>query len=416
MCTATSHEEVAKSSLHCDTDPTDAVSDLFKHLTLRPRRSTVSRNANAALKQPENWKRGMPRVGLLYDEVMLHHCGPFGEFEKPGRVSVPFSHLTKEGIIGRCFTIDHRPALTSELAWTHSIDYINRVATGNVDLKEDVFWNQKTDSSARMAAGCCIIAVEAVLDSSLDTAFVLSRPPGHHAEFDTAKGFCFYNNASIAAMSALKNESRCKRVVILDWDVHHGNGTQNTFYKDDQVLYISLHRGGHFYPGTGSINEIGEDKGKGYTMNISWPEKGFGNADYLVAFKVLVEPLISAFNPDLTIISAGFDAVVHDPLGGFQLTPDCFGHLTRRVLNLSPKTVMLLEGGYNLLQLTACIRSCLKVLLGEEPQPLEQKKCALLPQTKETIRDVARQLLDYWPCLSIDAVEERMLRFEECTR
>eukprot|EP00210_Caulerpa_lentillifera_P007138 g6828.t1 len=413
MCT-TAKANTVDASFHRDIDPANAVSNLLKRLTLSPHWSALPSNAKTALKQPECWKEGMPRVGLLYDEAMLHHHGGFAEPEKPGRVSVPFMHLTKEGAIGRCFTLAHRQALTSELAMTHSIDYIHRVAVGDVDFTEDVYWNKQTDTSARMAVGCSLAAVNAVLDASLDTAFVLNRPPGHHAEFDMARGFCFYNNAAIAAVSALKKRAHCKRVVILDWDVHHGNGTQNIFYEDNQVLYISLHRGGLFYPGTGDISEIGEGKGKGFTMNVPWPGRGFGDADYLAAFTALVEPVISAFNPDLTIVSAGFDAVIHDPLGGLLVTPDCFGHLTRRVLNLSPKTVMLLEGGYNLLQLTACIRSCLNVLLGDKPQPLKLN-CGLLPQTEETIFSVANHLSAYWPCLSSNEVAERLHQFIEST-
>lgn len=415
MC-STAKGKVLNTSFHCDIDPADAVSNLLKRLTLSPHWSIFPHNANTSLQQPEGWKEGMPRVGLLYDEAMLRHQGPFGEFEKPGRVSVPFHILTKEGTSSRCFTLDHCPASTPELAMTHSIDYIQQVALGDLDFQEDVFWNQHTDSSARMAVGCSIAAVEAVLDALLDTAFVLNRPPGHHAEFDLAKGFCFYNNAAIAAVSALKDKSRCKRVVILDWDVHHGNGTQNTFYKDNQVLYISLHRGGAFYPGTGSVDEIGEGKGKGFTINIPWPGRGFGDADYLAAFEVLVEPVISAFEPDLTIISAGFDAVIHDPLGGMLVTPDCFGHLTRRVMDLSPKTVMILEGGYNLLQLTASIKSCLKALLGDAPQTIDSNSSRLLPQTEETLLSVADRLSPYWPCLSFSEVADRMQYFNEGSR
>lgn len=369
----------------------EVVSERLDALVISPRRPVGLRPTWGRLKKPAEWLKGMPRTGIVYDEAMLEHSQT-GHVERPGRVSVPYQRLKKTGTLNRCFQLEPRLASLSELCLTHTKDLVASVQSGELDLSEDLYWKKDaTLKSAVYSAGCTLQAVESVLNGALDNAFALVRPPGHHAEQCACQGFCFFNNVAIAASKALLFESLCKRVLILDWDVHHGNGTQNSFYKDPRVLYVSLHRGGDFYPGTGEIAETGQGDGFGYNVNIPWPHGGFGDADYLAAFECIVEPLTASFKPDLILVSSGFDAVVHDPLGGLSVTPTCFAHLTQRILRINTKTVLVLEGGYNILQLATCVDNCMKVLLGDQPERLS-KKMDLQPETERILLQVACNL------------------------
>eukprot|EP00803_Ostreobium_quekettii_P002172 evm.model.scf_2265.1 EVM.evm.TU.scf_2265.1 scf_2265:1430-2326(+) len=252
----------------------------------------------------------------------------------------------------RCWCVTARMATDTELEGMHRESHI-RVVEGELPHPENVntndfYTNEHTPSAARLSAGCCIAATKAAVNGMLDRAFALIRPPGHHAEPCEAMGFCFFNNVSLATVCALQDPD-VNRILIVDWDVHHGNGTQNMFYDEPRVMYVSLHRKDKgFYPGTGAIKEVGKGKGKGYTVNIGWTGPEFGDADYLAAFSVVVEPLCEAFDPDLIIVSSGFDAAEGDPLGEMRVTPECYAHLTHRLMAFaSGQVVMALEGGYN---------------------------------------------------------------------
>lgn len=234
-----------------------------------------------------------------------------------------------------------------------------------------------------------------------DNAVALVRPPGHHAETNVCMGFCYYNNAALAAYAALnrkyqysaaasissespehsnpsheqheREQNPIRRVLIVDWDVHHGNGTQRIFEDDPRVLYISLHRY-PFYPNTGAYNEVGKGEGVGYTVNIGWPEGGVGDVEYLAAFRQIIMPIAEQFNPDLVLISAGFDAALGDPLGGCCLTPVGYAHMTHQLLSLAKgKLMLILEGGYNLKSIASSAEACIRIMLGEEPPPLPEK-------------------------------------------
>jgi len=386
------------------------VSGRLSLLEISPRRSSRLRPPWTRFVKPKGWLEGMPRVGFVYDETMLEHK-LIGHVERPGRLSVPYQRLNREGTLQRCFQLESRRAAFSEICLFHTPEHVSNVQNGNIDENEDLYWLEgATIKSAIYSTGCTLQAVESVIHGVLNNGFALVRPPGHHAEQCAGEGFCFFNNVAIAALKALSFESLCKRVLILDWDVHHGNGTQNCFYKDSRVLYISLHRGGDFYPGTGEITETGEGDGFGYNVNIPWPRGGFGDSDYLLAFECIIEPVIEAFQPDLTIVSAGFDAVVHDPLGGLSVTPACFAHLTEKLLKLNPKTVLVLEGGYNLLQLASCVDLCMRVLLGDEPKQLN-KRMKLQPETEQILLEVAESLFPVWPILARDTVQQKIQQF-----
>lgn len=196
------------------------------------------------------------------------------------------------------------------------------------------------------------------------TAFALVRPPGHHAGCATAEGFCWLNNIAIAVRHALRSVSR---VLIIDWDVHHGNGTQEVFYSDPRVLFISMHRVGRgFYPGSGYETETGAENGAGYTVNVPWREIGQGDAEYRAAFEVLVKPLASAFSPELVLVSAGFDAAQGDHLGQLEVTPACFGWMAAEAANMAPsgRCVLALEGGYCLNSTSSGVLACVDAVSG----------------------------------------------------
>jgi acetoin utilization deacetylase AcuC-like enzyme len=217
-------------------------------------------------------------------------------------------------------------------------------------------------------------------------ALALVRPPGHHAEADEARGFCLFNNVAIAAAHA-RAELGCERVLIVDWDVHHGNGTQHSFYDRDDVLLFSLHRY-PFYPGTGDADETGRGAGAGYTVNVPFPG-GQGDGDYLAACEALLVPIADAFAPDLVLVSAGFDAHYRDPLGGMEVTEDGYGAMAALVQAIAERhaegrVVLLLEGGYDLSALGGGLRRCVDVLNGApgsasgSPSPLGQEIIASL--------------------------------------
>ncbi|EIE24210.1 histone deacetylase, partial [Coccomyxa subellipsoidea C-169] len=192
------------------------------------------------------------------------------------------------------------------------------------------------------------------------------RPPGHHAESGMAMGFCYFNNAGLAARAA--QAAGARRVLVLDWDVHHGNGTQHIFEHDPGVMYMSIHRydGGHFYPGTGAVKEVGRGAGEGFTVNVPWPMGGMGNGDYMAAFSHVIIPIAHEYSPDLIIVSAGFDASAGDPIGGCRVTPEAYAHMTAMLGAVAPLAV-LLEGGYNLTATAAGCEAVLRVLLGAKP-------------------------------------------------
>lgn len=223
---------------------------------------------------------------------------------------------------------------------------------------------------ARLAAGAAIAAVDTVLDTGTTRSFVIARPPGHHATPSRPMGFCLLNTVAIAAAHALHRG--LERVAILDWDVHHGNGTQDAFYERSDVLFCSLHRA-PFYPGTGSAAETGAGNGKGYTLNIPLPA-GTDDTVYLHQLRTVVVPAIVAFKPDLLLVSAGYDAHIHDPLGGMRVTDAGFQEFTRIAIAIAQqccadRLALVLEGGYNPPTLARCVADAIEILDAEPASP-----------------------------------------------
>ena len=349
-------------------------------LERRRHRRTVSTSAAVSATREES---AATRVGIVHDEAMELHEKE-GHFEQPARHRVVVNEMKAQKLYERCSRISAREATEDELLLAHSSEHVAFVAeafdekgegvqvmTGENVFGDDIFFTRHTAAGARMAAGCVVEACSAVCRGECDRAFAVVRPPGHHAVCAQAMGFCFFNNCVVAARAAMRESESIRRVCILDWDVHHGNGSQDLTIDDENIMYISLHRyGDGFYPGTGAPSELGA---KGTNVNVGWSEKGLGDADYLAAFDVVIEPVLQSFEPDLIIIAAGFDAADGDPLGGMMVTTRGYMHMTKRLVGIQSRVVVALEGGYALRPLATCAAATLRGLLGEEPEPISSR-------------------------------------------
>ncbi|KAI5300087.1 Histone deacetylase hda1 [Ascosphaera atra] len=257
--------------------------------------------------------------------------------------------------------------------------------------------------SSVLSVGGAIETCRAVVSGKVKNAIGVIRPPGHHAEHDKTMGFCVFNNVCVATKACQKEfGERCRKVLILDWDVHHGNGTQEAFYDDPNVLYMSLHvfRDGTFYPGgdAGDYDHCGEGNGLGRNVNVPWPIQGMGDGDYLYAFQQVIMPIAYEFDPDLVIISAGFDAAAGDELGGCFVTPPCYAHMTRMLMNLAQgKVAVCLEGGYNFRSISKSALAVARTLMGEPPDRLSSTAASNV--AVKTVELVKREQSKYWQCL-----------------
>ncbi|KAL4323675.1 hypothetical protein GQ457_11G031480 [Hibiscus cannabinus] len=345
---------------------------------------------------------GFDEKMLLHSEVeKKSHPHP----ERPDRLRAIAASLAASGIFpGKCCPIPAREITKEELQKVHSLAHIEAVEFTSQVLSSyfspDTYANEHSARSARLAAGLCADLASAISSGHMRNGFALIRPPGHHAGVTQAMGFCLHNNAAVAALAA--QVAGAKKVLIIDWDVHHGNGTQEIFDQNKSVLYISLHRHerGKFYPGTGAAFEIGSKGAEGYCVNIPWSCGGVGDNDYIFAFQHVVLPIASKFAPDFTIISAGFDAACGDPLGGCDVTPAGYAQMTHMLSTLcGGKMLVILEGGYNLRSISSSATAVVKVLLGEssecEPENIAPSKAGLL-----TVLEVLKIQMKYWPSLS----------------
>lgn len=313
----------------------------------------------------------MSRFGVLFDERFQRHLTGAGHPERPARLDAVRAALEWGGFLAGAERIAPRAAEINELTLTHTADYVKRVqaaceAGRRIIDEPDCGICDESFEIARLAAGGVIDAALAVASGRLERAFCAVRPPGHHAESDRAMGFCLFANVSLAARAA-QARGFAKRVLILDWDVHHGNGTQHIFEADPTVMFVSLH--GHpdtLYPGTGYAHEVGVDAGAGFTVNV--PLRPLtADAEYKEAFNDRVKPAFESFRPDLVIISAGFDAHRDDPIGNQSLTEEAYDWLTRRALEFARsyadgRVLSVLEGGYNLEALRRSLETHLEQL------------------------------------------------------
>ncbi len=274
----------------------------------------------------------------------------------------------------------------------HSAEMVERVKEASVEgswIDLDTYVSKGDDVTARLAAGAVLALCENVVGGRASNGYGVVRPPGHHASGERSMGFCLFNNAALAAHALSK---RGKRVLLFDHDVHHGNGTESIFYRRRDVMYMSFHLSPH-YPGTGSVQEVGEGAGCGYTVNAPL---GFGMGDEAVRrlFDEVFIPVARQFKPDLIIVSAGYDSHHTDPLGGLRLTAGFFGEMIRRLMEVQPRLVCTLEGGYNLAWIGRCFLSQLGVLTGR-PQVFEDEAVGT-GNVKPLIRDIKNALSPYW--------------------
>ncbi|KAM6107799.1 histone deacetylase 5-like, partial [Phoenicopterus ruber ruber] len=387
---------------------------------------TQSSPASAGVKPPA--PDGPPKhlftTGVVYDTFMLKHqctCGNTNVHpEHAGRIQSIWSRLQETGLLGKCERIRGRKATLEEIQTVHSEHHtllygtspLNRqkldskkllgpisqkmyavLPCGGIGVDSDTVWNEMHSSSAvRMAVGCLVELAFKVAAGEIKNGFAVIRPPGHHAEESTAMGFCFFNSVAISA-KLLQQKLSVGRILIVDWDIHHGNGTQQAFYSDPDVLYISLHRydDGNFFPGSGAPEEVGSGMGVGYNINIAWTggvDPPIGDVEYLTAFRTVVMPIANEFSPDVVLVSAGFDAVEGhlSPLGGYSVTAKCFGHLTKQLMMLAGgRVVLALEGGHDLTAICDASEACVSALLGLELEPLDPS----LLQQKPNVNAVA---------------------------
>jgi len=309
------------------------------------------------------------KTGLVYDPIYLEH-DTGDHVENSQRLVAAMAHLKETGIKEKLTCLPPRPALLEELKMIHTPEYISYVKSkaenGGGWLDPDTIISQKSYEAALYAAGGFMVAVEAVIKGEVDNAFTLVRPPGHHAVRDQAKGFCIFNNMAIAAEFAL-NKFNLNRILIADFDVHHGNGTQDAFYADSKVLYFSTHQY-PFYPGTGWMDETGTGEGEGTTVNFPMAA-GWGDEECLRAFNEVLTPVARRFQPELILVSAGFDAHWADYLAMMQVSVTGFAQMTMILKELATelcqgRLVFTLEGGYNLRVVTSSIKAVFDVLLG----------------------------------------------------
>jgi len=339
------------------------------------------------------------KVGLVYDPVYLKH-DTGNHVENAGRLRAIISHLEKTNLTEQLTPIKARPASVDEISLVHDERYISRVCDeaqeGGGWLDPDTVISSDSYQAAIYAAGGVIAATGAVMDGGVDSAFALVRPPGHHATSRQAMGFCLFNNIAIAAKYAL-SKYKLERVLIIDFDVHHGNGTQGTFYDNPQVLYASTHEY-PFYPGTGSKEETGEGTAKGTTLNVPLPS-GCGDAEYLEVFEQVIAPAARRFNPQLILVSAGYDPHWADNLALMEVSTTGFAEMVKIIKGLADelcngRLVFTLEGGYQPEALSCSVKATFDVLLGnseiEDPlgQPPRRHKPADITPLIEAIKTI----------------------------
>jgi acetoin utilization deacetylase AcuC-like enzyme len=312
----------------------------------------------------------MGKTGLVYHPAYLEHDMGFGHPESPNRLRAIVQRLEESGIAARLVRIEPRKAEDEWITQVHTSNYLaslNRQApaSGRVSLDPDTAMSSGTLQAAYLAAGGALAAVDAIMAQQVDHVFCAVRPPGHHAEAGRAMGFCFLNNVAIAARY-LQKEYGLTRVLIVDWDVHHGNGTQHSFEDDPSILFFSTHQYPH-YPGTGRGTECGKGAGEGFTINVPM-EAGEGDDDYRAVFQKVLVAAADDFKPEFVIISAGFDAHKDDPLASMGLTESGYAELTEIVAGIAKRhangrILSSLEGGYNLTALAASVEAHIKTLL-----------------------------------------------------
>jgi len=324
-------------------------------------------------------------TGFLWHELYAWHDTGTGAWVMPAALTVqPLGHIESaegkrrirnlvevSGLIDHLVQLRPRPATEDEILRLHTREYVERIkklsSQAGGEAGEETPFGRGSYEIALLAAGGCITAVDAVLDARVDNAYALVRPPGHHAEKDQGRGFCIFGNIALAAMHA-RQARGLSRVAIVDWDVHHGNGTEHAFYSDPTVLTLSIHQDNNYPPASGAITATGEGAGRGYNINIPLPP-GSGVGAYVATFERVVVPALMAFRPELILIASGLDASAMDPLASMMMTSEGYRTLTRTVLAVARdvcggRLVACHEGGYSPAYVPYCGLAIIEELAG----------------------------------------------------
>ena len=340
------------------------------------------------------------KVGIVKHDIYLEHITDDFHPENPNRLVHIYAMLHELGQEGLVY-VQPRMATHEEIALNHDASYINFVAEtkGKVQrrLDPDTVTSPKSYEAACMAVGGLLQLGDALFAGEVDNGFALVRPPGHHAERGKGMGFCIFNNVAVAARYLIRKHG-LKRIFIVDWDLHHGNGTQHSFYGDSDILYFSTHQY-PYYPGTGAYEEIGSGEGKGYTINVPM-SYGMGDGDYVYAFEEIVVPVVRRWKPEAILVSAGFDIHRSDPLGGMAVTESGFTEMTRMLMDAAEEVckgriLFTLEGGYDLSGLTNSVKAVI-LQLRKTPLYIREDKASPSSAVTETVKLVKQTLQPYW--------------------
>lgn len=317
----------------------------------------------------------MRKTAVYRDDLFMEHEPGYSHVESPERLRVIYDELDKEGVSENILFPGFEAASLETIGLNHSrglIDRVSETAGCQHDfLDADTQTSERSFDAACLAAGSLVDGIQKIVDREADNAFCLVRPPGHHAEKDRAMGFCLFNNVAVAAHWAIETLGM-ERIFIFDWDLHHGNGTQHSFYNTDKVFYSSTHQF-PFYPGTGSLSETGSGDGEGYTLNIPLPGAQ-GDQDFVQICSKLLVPVAKQYKPELILISCGFDIYGGDPLGTMRVSPSGFAQMTQVMQNLADEVcnghlLVTLEGGYNLNGMRDGALAVLAEMCGEKVHP-----------------------------------------------
>jgi len=339
-------------------------------------------------------KPGPPQALIVDDRRFDQHVAPVDHPERPARLDAARRAMETAPI--RTTAVAARPATDEELARVHDpgfLDEMARLRGRSCYLDPDTYICPASIDVARLAAGASVAIVDAIIDTGVTKGVALVRPPGHHAGRTRAMGFCLFNNVAVAAAQA--RARGMQRVAVVDWDVHHGNGTQEIFLCDPHVLYISVHQS-PLYPGTGFADEVGEEDGTGYTVNVPLAA-GAGDATYAAAFERVILPILESYAPELVLVSAGFDASARDPLAQMQLSAEAFGFMAKKLSAVAAtsaegRMVMFLEGGYDLQAIEDGLRCAARgAVLGQAS--------LVAPAVDQSVDNAAAAAKKFWPAV-----------------
>nr|QDF21421.1 histone deacetylase 6 [Brachionus koreanus] len=377
----------------------------------------------SSLHQKEEYKK--KRTGLIYDPLMLdYHClwDPIYP-ENPDRIKKPYERCQFYGLVEQCVNIPGRLSTDEEVLKCHT-ERVNKLMREMPNMSYDelmhvstqydsMYFHQNCDKAARFALGSSIQLLENLMDDKIDNGFAIIRPPGHHAMHDEPNGYCYFNNAAVVARTAIEKYN-LNRILIIDWDVHHGQGVQYQFYDDPRVLYFSLHRYdyGNFWPNLrqSDFDYIGEKDGKGFNINIPLNKTGFGNSEYFASFFNILLPIAYEYNPELIIISCGYDSAIGCFEGRMNVTPAGYAHLLNALSCFTNgKLCVLLEGGYCIKSLSEGVALSVRALLGY-PCPRVEDFKRPEPEFVVTLNNLISVLRPYWKCLqSLNDIDDSII-------